>query len=325
MAVLNFPAQSSIGVAGTRAQFDVTGNDVINDSGYAISGTIDLAANSHLVVTGNLNFVYTDQLIGDPTGSITNNGSIMTMNGIVSVPVDGNGTLGFGGYHDGMGISSISAPIGSNQTVQLDPHSFGMRLTLADPADFHGLLNVMPNPLPGGDVSVVLSGVKADGFVVNGEQLTLFNAGQVVDTLRVSNPGSVPITADFGADTTLTFHTAPDPVVNLVREFYQGGLGRDADPGGLAFWTNELKTGALTPRDFVFAITGSSEGQARYGQQTDGQYVDSVYANALGRQSDPGGHAAWTNLLQSGCARADVMAAITQSPEGQQHFMLSHA
>jgi len=177
--------------------------------------------------------------------------------------------------------------------------------------------------------------VKADGFVLNGEQLTLFNAGQVVDTLRVSNPGSVPITADFGTDTTLTFHTgpnpvgaaptAPDPVANLVREFYQGGLGRDADPGGLAFWTNELKTGALTPRDFVFAITGSSEGQARYGQQTDGQYVDSVYANALGRQSDSGGHDAWTNLLQTGCARPDVMAAITQSPEGQQHFMLSHA
>jgi len=122
----------------------------------------------------------------------------------------------------------------------------------------------------------------------------------------------------------LTDFTAADTVSTLVRQFYQGGLGRDANQGGLSFWTNELKAGAMTPRDFVMAITGSSEAQARYGQQTDAQYVNSVYANALGRQADPGGQAAWTGLLQSGCARGDVMAAITQSPEGQQHFSLSH-
>jgi hypothetical protein len=177
------------------------------------------------------------------------------------------------------------------------------------------------------------------GFIDAAGQMQFIDAPGADDTYihAINNHGTIAgdyVSGGVLTDFTATPAAAPaaavaaahaDPVVNLVREFYQGGLGRDADPGGLNFWTNELKAGALTPRDFVFAITGSSEGQARYGQQTDGQYVDSVYANALGRQADPGGQAAWTNLLQAGCARGDVMAAITQSPEGQQHFMLSHA
>lgn len=195
---------------GSVARFDVTGADRLDASGTAMFGIVNLAAHSHLLNTGSLNFIYAEQLDGDPTASITNNGSIMTANGNVSVPIDGNGTLGFGGYHDSVGTSVISASVSRGQTVQLDPHSFGMNLELADARDFHGMLKIMPNSLPGGDISVTVDGVKATSFSVQGAQLTLLNGNQAVDTLRVNNVAAAPITASFGAEnTTLTFHTSP--------------------------------------------------------------------------------------------------------------------
>ena len=324
MTTLTWPPLPPTGGYGTSVEFDVTGNDDLG-SGAAMFGTVNLAANSHLVVTGNISFFYAEQLTGDPSGSITNNGSIMTENGTISVPIDGNGTLGLSGYHDGHGFSTISAPISSSQTVELSGRSFGMTLTLADPADFHGLLKIDPVSTQPSLVTIVFQGVHATSFTASGDTISINDGNQTIKTLRVDNISNAPITANFDGDATLTFHTPmADQVTTMARQFYQGALGRDADPGGLAFWTNELKTGALTPRDFVLCLTGSPEGQSRYGQQGDSQYVDSVYANALGRQADPGGHAAWTGLLQAGCARGDVMAAIAQSPEGQQHFALMH-
>src|SRR5689334_726243 len=162
MTTLTWPPLPSTGVYGTSVQFDVTGSDRIDASGAAMFGTINLAAHSHLVVTGNLNFIYTENLVGDPHSSITNNGAIMTENGNVSVPIDGHGTLGFSGYHDGMGSSTISAPIGGGQTVQLDPHFFGMQLTLTDPSDFHGQLDIVKPTTPvDGDIEIKLD-LKAD-------------------------------------------------------------------------------------------------------------------------------------------------------------------
>ena len=160
--VLNLNGNARVGVAGSlffgdNPTFNVTGFDRLDASGglSAITGSIDLAKHSHLVVTGSLEFVYTDSLSGAAGSSIVNNGTIETEDGLVSVAVRGTGTLGFSGYHDGAGVSEITSAISHGQTIALDPAVFGMTLTLTHPDTFHGILDIIQPPFPSsGDVSV---------------------------------------------------------------------------------------------------------------------------------------------------------------------------
>ena len=187
----------------------VSGSETVTGDVIAMLGKVSLAANSHLVNTGKMNFIYQEYLSGGAHSSLTNNGSIMTEDGNISVAINGHGTLGFSGYHDGPGHSTISAPISGGQTVELAASWWGMTLELADARDFHGLLKLDPNPAYNWNragVSVVLDGVKATDFSVVGNNLTLRDGTRTVDTIRLA-AGAPPFTAVYGASsTTLVFH-----------------------------------------------------------------------------------------------------------------------
>ena len=168
------------------------------------------------------------------------------------------------------------------------------------------------------------------GWIDQGGSLTFINAPGATDTwvTGINDAGTIVgyDSVDGGAPQGFiaTDPPAADPITTMVREDYVGLFGRDADPGAQSFWTNLLKTTAMTPRDFVWALTNSAEGQWLHGQQTDAQFVNSIYVNALGRQADAGAQAVWSGVLHSGAGRWDVLAAIAGSAEGQQHFALSH-
>jgi hypothetical protein len=104
----------------------------------------------------------------------------------------------------------------------------------------------------------------------------------------------------------------------IVREDYMTGLGREADTDGLTAWTNVLDNGG-TAAQLARDLTASAEFQALHGQQTDQQYVNSLYLDGLGRPADAGS-ASWLAALQSGASRGDILSGIAQSPEAQQHL-----
>lgn len=173
------------------------------------------------------------------------------------------------------------------------------------------------------------------GFVDTAGQMQFINEPGAVDTLvtGINDNGDIVgfdgngagfIATDPPIPTAAAQIAVADPVALGVDQDYLAGLGREADPGGLAFWANFIKT-SPTPQDFVYGLVGSAEFQSLHGQQSDAQYVDSLYINALGHQADPVGEAAWVNILHSGANRGDVLWAIAQSPEGQQHFNVMHA
>jgi hypothetical protein len=113
---------------------------------------------------------------------------------------------------------------------------------------------------------------------------------------------------------------AYNPNALIVREDYQGAFGREADTGGLSFWTSFLSTGG-TASQLAQNFAGSAEFQALHGSQTDNQYVESLYQSNLGRASDPGGSAFWVGQLgSSAMTRGDVLTAFAQSPEAAQHL-----
>ena len=50
---------------------------------------------------------------------------------------------------------------------------------------------------------------------------------------------------------------------------------------------------------------------------TNAKFVDALYQHVLHRTGDAGGVTFWTNALDSGVTRAEVLAAISESPENQ--------
>lgn len=96
-----------------------------------------------------------------------------------------------------------------------------------------------------------------------------------------------------------------------VNQLYVSYLGRDADPLGLSYWTQQVSSGSASIATVKAAIAGSPEGVAR-AQGVIKQY----YRTYLGREADSGGLQNWTSRVASGVMTLDdVLTAIKGSPE----------
>lgn len=101
-----------------------------------------------------------------------------------------------------------------------------------------------------------------------------------------------------------------DDVYRLFRAIFD----REPDPGGFATWTSGLSAG-MALGDVVTAFMRSPEFQATYGDASNTEFVTLLYQNVLKRAPDAGGMANWNNALDTGMARADLVAAFMRSPE----------
>jgi hypothetical protein len=80
-----------------------------------------------------------------------------------------------------------------------------------------------------------------------------------------------------------------------VEALYESQLGRAADPGGLAYWTNKFGNEIDANEAAQFQAAAARELAQRSSQQA----VEALYASQLGRASDPEGLAYWTNRFGS--------------------------
>ena len=189
-------------------------------------------------------------------------------------------------------------------------------------------------PLPNGDFQY-------SGFEAHLQQVVEHEFGHAlgldhnqVDPNAVMFPDSGPAN-DAGPDLSdiqaiQSLYGAPastptfiyDANATIVREDYLAGLGREPDQDGLTHWDAFLNGGG-TPAQLAQDISQSPEFQALHAQQSDPDYVESLYENGLGRPADPEGLQGWVGALQTGSLdRAGVLAGIAQSPESQAHFPL---
>jgi hypothetical protein len=96
----------------------------------------------------------------------------------------------------------------------------------------------------------------------------------------------------------------------FVETLYQTFLKRttDTSPGGEAGgWVNALNNGILTPAAVAQGISHS--------QEALGLLVDGLYLKILGRQSDPGGRAAFVGFLANGGTVEQATTMMMTSPE----------
>lgn len=84
-------------------------------------------------------------------------------------------------------------------------------------------------------------------------------------------------------------------------------MNRNADAGGLSYWTGILNSGSQTRLQVVQGIRNSPE---HFGQE-----VDAFFTTLLGRTSEPSGRAYWVAQLENGMREEQIASAFLNSPE----------
>ncbi len=107
---------------------------------------------------------------------------------------------------------------------------------------------------------------------------------------------------------------ARNQLSDQVTRLYQAYLQRPPDAAGLAYWRAERASPtALQSISEVFA--DSPEFRARYGQLSNAQFVDLIYANVLDREPDVEGRAYWNTRLETDLTRGGLMVGFSESAE----------
>ncbi len=103
-------------------------------------------------------------------------------------------------------------------------------------------------------------------------------------------------------------------VEGAVRRLYQAFFEREAAPADITYWVGQHQSGIPLVAIADYFAT-STEFVSRYGSLSNGQFVNLVYENVLGRAADAGGFTHWTTQLAAGMSRGEMMLAFSQSPE----------
>ena len=111
-------------------------------------------------------------------------------------------------------------------------------------------------------------------------------------------------------------------LTDILQGKYQSDLGRAADPSGLAYWTQQIQSGQITPDqiDAIFAASPEGTLHGQTGQVYDPNAVNAVnaaYKGELGRNTDQAGFNYWLNQVQNGQMTIDNLGrAFSNTPEG---------
>lgn len=103
--------------------------------------------------------------------------------------------------------------------------------------------------------------------------------------------------------------------MGAVARSYSAYFLREPDQSGLTFWFPRVNAGWTIQRISTF-FSQSPEFVNRYGALDNGEFVDLIYQNVLGRPADEGGRTYWVGQLDRGAkTRGDVMVGYSESNE----------
>lgn len=148
---------------------------------------------------------------------------------------------------------------------------------------------------------------------VDGEIVNISGAPGSGNAVEAINIDFISFTGATGNETSITV-TYDETSADVMR-LYQGLLDRSALQGGAQYWLNQVAEGESAV-DIANQFLASPEYIAKYGTQTNTQFVQQVFENALDRQPQQAGLDYWVGQLDAGASRAQVGLEIINSPEG---------
>lgn len=112
---------------------------------------------------------------------------------------------------------------------------------------------------------------------------------------------------DLDGDDALIF--AANEKQAAVANLYHAVFGRNADASGIDYWF-DLADAGTSVKEIATAFLNTNEFKG--GTLSDADFVDSLYANVLGRDADTDGAKFWVDSLSHGATRADVVTAFAE-------------
>ncbi len=107
------------------------------------------------------------------------------------------------------------------------------------------------------------------------------------------------------------------PSQAIVEKCYIAYYGRPADPGGLAFWTDQLNQNNGNPDSIIKAFTNSPESQSLYNGLPTAQVVTNLYNQLFGRVPETEGLNYWTAMVDNGSiSPANIMMTLLDNAHG---------
>jgi Ca2+-binding RTX toxin-like protein len=107
----------------------------------------------------------------------------------------------------------------------------------------------------------------------------------------------------------------PEVFTGQLYRLYQASFDRDPDIAGFENWAARLGSGAQTLDSIADAFEGSREFANTYGSASNADFVNALYQNVLDRGADTAGFNYWTDTLDNGASRADVLTGFSESRE----------
>ncbi len=104
--------------------------------------------------------------------------------------------------------------------------------------------------------------------------------------------------------------------IAAVVRLYQAYYLRLPDGGGFRYWRDQVRAGVSVDK-VSQSFASAAEFKKKYGSLDDGEFVDLVYENVLGRRPDGNGRAYWVSQLRKGVSRGKVMTGFSESAENK--------
>ena len=131
--------------------------------------------------------------------------------------------------------------------------------------------------------------------------------GRPLEAIAGEFVGSAEFQATYGSLDTAGF----------VQRVYSNVLGRAADPDGLAYWSNQLDSGAITRAAMMLQFSESAEYRVRIRPSL---FVYMTYRGLLRRAPDNGGASFWVSQLNAGTPEATMVQGFIDSTEYNARF-----
>lgn len=133
-------------------------------------------------------------------------------------------------------------------------------------------------------------------------------AGNSLDAISNAFAGSAEFAQAYGGLTNAQF----------VTRVYLNVLGRQPDPSGLAHWTGQLNTGAMTRGQVMVGFSESAEFRNDVANEVS---VTMIYMGVLRRAPDPGGFSFWVDQADKGNSSLALINGFLASPEYRGRFL----
>ncbi len=102
-------------------------------------------------------------------------------------------------------------------------------------------------------------------------------------------------------------------VEGFVNRLYVNALNRNADQGGIDYWSSALSSKTVTGTEAAYSFVFSPE--FVNSNVSNGEFINRLYNLFMGRAADEGGYNYWMSLMDNGSTRNDVFDGFATSAE----------